>query len=60
MTATTVNPARSGAVMRYLLVLCVVLGVAATFLLASVSANTALFSAYYAPLLGVNLLIALL
>ncbi len=60
MTATTVNPARSGAVMRYLLVLCVVLGVAATFLLASVSANTALFSAYYAPLLGVNLLITLL
>ncbi|MBX3665613.1 MAG: HAMP domain-containing protein [Burkholderiales bacterium] len=46
--------------MRYLLLACVGLGVAATFLLASVSANTALFSTYYAPLLGVNLLIALL
>jgi nitrogen fixation/metabolism regulation signal transduction histidine kinase len=46
--------------MRYLLMLCVVLGVVATFLLASVSANTELFSAYYAPLLGANLLIALL
>ncbi len=46
--------------MRYLMLLCVGLGVAATFLLASVSANTALFSAYYAPLLVANLLIALL
>jgi nitrogen fixation/metabolism regulation signal transduction histidine kinase len=60
MTGTAGNLPRSGAVMRYLLLLCVGLGVAATFLLASVSANTALFSAYYAPLLGVNLVIALL
>lgn len=51
---------RSGAVMRYLMLLCVGLGVAAVFLLASVSANTALFSEYYPLLLGVNLVIALL
>jgi nitrogen fixation/metabolism regulation signal transduction histidine kinase len=54
------NNPRSATVMRYLLLLCVGLGVAATFLLASVSANTALFSEYYAPLLGVNLAIAVL
>ncbi len=60
MTGIAGSPPRSGAVMRYLLLACVGLGVAATFLLASVSANTALFSTYYAPLLGVNLLIALL
>jgi nitrogen fixation/metabolism regulation signal transduction histidine kinase len=60
MTDIAGNPPRSSAVMRYLLLLCVGLGVVATFLLASVSANTALFSAYYAPLLGVNLVIALL
>ncbi|MGE0556900.1 MAG: ATP-binding protein [Burkholderiales bacterium] len=51
---------RSGAVMRYLLLFCVGLGVAAVFLLASVSANTALFSEYYPLLLGANLVIALL
>ncbi len=51
---------RSSAVMRYLLLLCVGLGVAAVFLLASVSANTALFSEYYPLLLGANLAIALL
>ncbi len=51
---------RTSAVMRYLLLLCVALGVAAVFLLASVSANTALFSEYYPLLLGVNLAIALL
>lgn len=60
MTGAAGNLPRSGAVMRYLLLLCVGLGVAATFLLASVSANTALFSAYYAPLLVINLVIALL
>jgi len=60
MTGLAGNPPRSGALMRYLLLACVGLGVAATFLLASVSANTALFSAYYAPLLGINLVIALL
>jgi nitrogen fixation/metabolism regulation signal transduction histidine kinase len=60
MTGIAGDPPRSSAVMRYLLLLCVGLGVVATFLLASVSANTALFSAYYAPLLGVNLVIALL
>ena len=51
---------RTGAVMRYLLLICVGLGVAAVFLLASVSANTALFSEYYPVLLGVNLVIAVL
>ena len=51
---------RTGAVMRYLLLICVGLGVAAVFLLASVSANTALFSEYYPVLLGDNLVIAVL
>ena len=51
---------RLGAVMRYLLLVCVGLGVAAVFLLASVSTNTALFSEYYPVLLGVNLVIAVL
>ena len=51
---------RLGAVMRYLLLVCVGLGVAAVFLLASVSTNTALFSEYYPILLGVNLVIAVL
>ena len=51
---------RLGAVMRYLLLVCVGLGVAAVFLLASVSTNTALFSEYYPVLLGVNLVIAIL
>jgi len=51
---------RAGAVMRYLLLACVGLGVAAVFLLASVSANTALFSEYYPLLLGANLVIAVL
>ena len=51
---------RTGAVMRYLLLICVGLGVAAVFLLASVSANTALFSEYYPVLLSVNLVIAVL
>ena len=51
---------RIGAVMPYLLLFCVGLGVAAVFLLASVSTNTALFSEYYPILLGVNLVIAVL
>jgi len=60
MTAIAVKPPRAGAVMRYLLLICVGLGVAAVFLLASVSTNTALFSEYYPLLLGANLVIALL
>lgn len=51
---------RTGAVMRYLLLLCVGMGVAAVFLLATVSGNTALFSEYYPLLLGISLGIALL
>lgn len=60
VTATTHKQLHAGAVMRYLLLLCVGFGVTAVFLLASVSANTALFSEYYPILLGVNLVIALL
>ncbi len=60
MTAPARSLPRAGAVMRYLLLSCVGLGVAAVFLLASVSTNTALFSEYYPVLLGVNLLIVLL
>lgn len=59
MTASRLPP-RAGAIMRYLLLLSVVLGIAAIFLLASASANTALFSEYYPVLLGINLAIALL
>ncbi len=53
------KPRHAGAIMRYLLLLCVALGVAAVFLLASVSTNSALFSEYYPALLAVNLGIAL-
>ncbi len=60
MNTTAARLPRTGAVMRYLLLICVGLGVAAVFLLASVSANTALFSEYYPVLLGVNLVIAVL
>jgi len=60
MTAATARLPRAGAVMRYLLLVCVGLGVGAVFLLASVSANTALFSKYYPLLLGATLVIALL
>jgi len=60
MTTAANKLPRTGAVMRYLLLVCVGLGVAAVFLLASVSANTALFSEYYPLLLAVNLVIALL
>jgi len=59
-TASAGKLPRAGAVMRYLLLSCVGLGVAAVFLLASVSANTVLFSEYYPVLLSVNLVIALL
>ena len=60
MTMATRIPSRAGAIMRYLLLLCVALGIAAIFLLASASANTVLFSEYYPVLLGINLAIALL
>jgi nitrogen fixation/metabolism regulation signal transduction histidine kinase len=60
MTTVAAKPLRAGAVMRYLLLICVGLGVAAVFLLASVSTNTALFSEYYPLLLGANLVIAVL
>lgn len=60
MTAVAGKLPRTGAAMRYLLLLCVVLGVVAAFLLASVSTNSALFSQYYPLLLGINLGIALL
>ncbi|MCE3001036.1 MAG: ATP-binding protein [Betaproteobacteria bacterium] len=58
VTAATAKPQRSGMVMRYLMVGCVVLGVVAVFLLASVSANNELFSDYYPVMLAVNLAIA--
>jgi len=60
MTTVAGKAPRTSAVMRYLLLFSVGLGVAAVFLLASVSANTALFSEYYPLLLAVNLAIALL
>jgi nitrogen fixation/metabolism regulation signal transduction histidine kinase len=58
ITTTAAKPQRAGSVMRYLMVGCVVLGVVAVFLLASVSANNELFSDYYPLLLAVNLAIA--
>ncbi len=60
MTGIAHKMPRTGAVMRYLLLLCVALGVAAVFLLASVSTNSALFTRYYPALLVINLSIALL
>lgn len=58
VTAASAKPPRSGTVMRYLMVGCVVLGVVAVFLLASVSANNELFSDYYPVMLAANLAIA--
>ncbi len=60
MTTATGNLPRTAAVMRYLLLLCVALGIIAVFLLASVSTNSALFSEYYPALLAVNLVIAVM
>ncbi len=60
MTTAARIPSRVGAIMRYLLLLCVALGIAAIFLLAFASANTAMFSEYYPMLLGINLATALL
>lgn len=60
MTTVAGKLPRTGAIMRYLLLLCVALGVAAVFLLASVSTDSALFSQYYPMLFGVNLGIAVL
>jgi nitrogen fixation/metabolism regulation signal transduction histidine kinase len=58
MSTTAAKPQRAGTVMRYLMVGCVVLGVVAVFLLASVSANTELFSDYYPLMLALNLGVA--
>jgi PAS domain S-box-containing protein len=54
MPALANTPARAPAWMRYLLVLCAGLGAVALFLLATTSANTALFAEYYTALLALN------
>jgi len=53
-TAPHVRPALSSAVVRYVLILCVGLGAVALFLLATVSANNALFAEQYPLLLVLN------
>jgi len=57
MSAT---PALSRAAARYLLILCVGLGAVALFLLATASANTALFAEQYPLLLSLNGAVALM
>jgi nitrogen fixation/metabolism regulation signal transduction histidine kinase len=54
------RPALSRAVVRYLLILCVGLGAVALFLLATASANTALFAEQYPLLLSLNGAVALM
>jgi len=53
-TAPHVRPALSSAAVRYVLILCVGLGAVALFLLATVSANNALFAEQYPLLLVLN------
>ncbi len=53
-TAPHVRPALSSAAVRYVLILCVGLGAVALFLLATASANTALFAEQYPLLLVLN------
>ena len=50
----TEEPTRSPNWVRYVLVLCVALGAVALFLLATASANTALFATHYPLLLALN------
>jgi len=56
----TLRPALSRAVVRYVLILCVGLGAVALFLLATASANTALFAEQYPLLLSLNGAVALM
>jgi nitrogen fixation/metabolism regulation signal transduction histidine kinase len=54
------KPALSRAAVRYVLILCVGLGLVALFLLATASANTALFTEHYTLLLSLNGAVALM
>lgn len=58
--ALPLRPALSRAVVRYVLILCVGLGAVALFLLATASANTALFAEQYPLLLSLNGAVALM
>jgi nitrogen fixation/metabolism regulation signal transduction histidine kinase len=59
-TLPPLKPALSRAAVRYLLILCVGLGAVALFLLATASANTALFAEQYPLLLSLNGAVALM
>src|SRR5687767_7573336 len=54
LVASPLRPPFSSAVVRYVLILCVGLGAVALFLLATASADTALFAEYYTALLWLN------
>jgi two-component system, NtrC family, nitrogen regulation sensor histidine kinase NtrY len=60
LAVTPLRPALSSAVARYVLILCVSLGAVALFLLATSSADTALFAERYRQLLLLNGAVALM
>ena len=48
------RPALTGGAVKYLLVVCAAVGMVSLYLLATASANTALFAQHYPLLLGLN------
>jgi PAS domain S-box-containing protein len=54
LAVTPLRPALSSAVVRYVLILCVGLGAVALFLLATASADTAMFAEHYTFLIVLN------
>ena len=51
---SSIRPGLSGGAVKYLLVVCAVVGMVTLYLLATASANTALFAQHYPLLLGLN------
>ena len=51
---SSMRPGLSGSAVRYLLVVCAMVGTVTLYLLATASANTALFAQHYPLLLGLN------
>jgi len=51
---SAIRPALTSAVVKYLLIVCAVVGAVTLYLLATASANTALFAQHYPELLALN------
>src|SRR5439155_18102939 len=51
---SALRPALTSAVVKYLLIVCAVVGAVTLYLLATASANTALFAQHYPELLALN------